>query len=116
MEVLHETENPGSGILASLLETLHGRSLALITDSVALHTAVCQLTFLWLQPSSRQWSIRQKPEAKEGDNSSRHTFHDEKPAPAADAMYIVKTSEDAGGNQARETSGENLCAVKKCDS
>lgn len=116
MEVLHETENPGSGILASLLETLHGRSLALITDSVALHTAVCQLTLLRLQPASRQWSVREKPEAEKGDDSCGHSFNDEQPAPATDAMYIVKTSEDAGSNQARETSGENLCAVKKCDS
>lgn len=52
MEVLHETEDPSLGIFASLLETLHSGSLALVTYSIAFHTAVGQFTLLGLQPAS----------------------------------------------------------------
>lgn len=116
MEVLHEAKDPGPGIFASLLQTFHGRSLTLVADSIALHTAVGQLTFLRLQPASGQRSVRQEPEAKDGDYGSSHPFHDEQPSPAANTVGIVETCEYSGSNQARETSCEDLCTVEKCDS
>lgn len=40
MEILHEAEDPSLGVFTSLLEAFHGRSLTLVTNSIALHPAV----------------------------------------------------------------------------
>jgi hypothetical protein len=70
MEVLHEAEQPCPRVSTSLSEAFHGAHwLARVTDTIALHTGMCELALLWCQPGGRERRIREEEKAKDGDES-----------------------------------------------
>ncbi len=57
MHMLHEDKDPNSIIAKRLLETFHGRDLALFIDSIALDALIGQNTLLGCEPTSHSWVI-----------------------------------------------------------
>lgn len=133
MEVLHETEEPGALVHARLLETLPGRGLLeRVRDLVLLHAVVCDVPLALVQPAGVKGVVGKEPEAQDGDEGGDGTFEDEEPgawsvivpwpvvrasipSPACDAADVIKAGKDAGGDEAGETSGQNLGAVEHGD-
>lgn len=79
MQVLHEAECPGLGVLDRLLESDHDRRLALVVDAVALHALVRNLALLLVEPAGRQGRVGEQPEAEQADESRGCTLEDEEP-------------------------------------
>lgn len=116
MEVLHQHEKPGPLVPAGLLQTLPGRGLAAVVgDLVLLHAGDSHLPLALVEPSGVSGGAGQDEETEDGDESGGGTLDDEEPAPAGQPAHIVETSEDAGGDETRETGGEDLGAVEKGD-
>ena len=79
VEVLHETEQPCSRILASLLEAFPGCASNLLTDGVSTNPLDAKLSLFGSEPSSLRRVIGQQEEAEYCDKSGDRAFDDEKP-------------------------------------
>lgn len=80
MEVLHKAEKPGSLILASLLETIPGRtSLLRVRHLILLHALVGKLLLAVRKPAGRERSVGEHEEAENGYQGGDGAFNDEKP-------------------------------------
>jgi hypothetical protein len=75
MEVLHEAEQPCSRVSTRLPETFHrAHWLARVSDTIALHTRMCEFTLLWSQPGSCKRCVWEEEKAKNGYYSGDCAF------------------------------------------
>jgi hypothetical protein len=79
MEVLHETEQPRPLVAARLPQSLHHADrLGRVANSVALHTCMSKLTFAWVKPACREWSVGKHEETPDGHQRGHRSFTVEK--------------------------------------
>jgi|SRR6478735_11455147 len=111
----HGTEDPNHRVLGSLLKTLPGAGLTLVTDSIEFHTVMRQLSLLLSQPSSSKREIREDKVANNSNHKSNSTLENEEPLPTRKASDIIKTVEDTSSDETSESSGEDVSGVQDGD-
>lgn len=97
MEVLHETEEPDTGVSGGLFEPGPSGSGTAVVHTVTEKTVVGQLTFFGGEPLGGQWGRRQKWVSEDSNETSGSSLNDEEPLPPGVPLDAVEL-EDAGGD------------------
>ena len=107
MQVLHETEQPDSGVADGLLESSPGRSLLLDIDSVSKKSVVRELLLLVIQPLGGERGVGQEGPGAQSDETSDGSLDDEEPSPPGHTLSTIEL-EDTSGDQTSKGSGKNV--------